>query len=361
MVMNRRPFHQFRSVAYSLRHSKQGMNELDIQECELASHRSESQGGFSTRSIIRHYNALSKTTDALRGVRHHGSAARKVEKRSVLAVPSTINSTTNGRRHATTNASLQFGLASTRTVSGAGQANGVLERASQEQKSTLSLLGASISPTPTSFLGAKSLRQDGHTSARPGNRQEEIYLSQARLLQWYMMGKQAAEHLANQERSAEAQFEMVGKLILEKQASLLNLKQRFAVEQELVYLETTLEAQRDQLLTIVQGVESFKSSYEAFASALDQEAKCLHIPAIDDSNLGSWMQQIQHCRRAIESSLKHSQKDQELLRGIACTMKSLCDVVEQEVQELKSCTALLNSIRDVESQEHSLLASSFER
>ncbi|CAO3572137.1 unnamed protein product [Mortierella alpina] len=265
---------------------------------------------------------------------------------------------TNVRRHPTTNVSLQFGLTSTRTVSGADQASSILERASQEQKSTLSLLGASISSTPTSFFGAKSLRQDGHTSARPGNRQEEIYLSQARLLQWYMMGKQAAEHFANQERSAETQFEMVGKLILEKQASLINLKQRFEVEQELVNLETTLEAQRDQLLTIVEGVESFKSSYETFTSALDQEAKYLHIPAIDDSNLGSWMQQIQHCRKAIESSLKHSQKDQELLRGIACTMKSLCDTVEQEVQELKSCTALLNNIRDAESQEQSLLASS---
>jgi len=36
---------------------------------------------------------------------------------------------------------------------------------------------------------------------------------------------------------------MVGKLILEKQASLVNLKQRFEVEQELIHLETTLEAQ----------------------------------------------------------------------------------------------------------------------
>ena len=36
---------------------------------------------------------------------------------------------------------------------------------------------------------------------------------------------------------------MVGRLILEKQTRLLNLQQRFEVEQELVYLETTLEAQ----------------------------------------------------------------------------------------------------------------------
>ena len=75
--------------------------------------------------------------------------------------------------------------------------------------------------------------------------------------------------------------------------------------------------QRDQLLTIVQGVESFKSSYETFTSALDQDAIYLHIPAIDDSNLGSWMQQIQHCRKAIESSLKHTQKDQELVSLVA--------------------------------------------
>ncbi|KAF9940747.1 hypothetical protein BGZ67_006924 [Mortierella alpina] len=204
---------------------------------------------------------------------------------------------TNSQRYPASTASLQFGLASTRTVSGA---------ASQDQKSALSLLGASVSSTP-------------------------------------------------------AQFEMVGRLILEKQASLLNLKQRFEVEQELVHLETTLEAQRDQLLTIVQGVESFRSSYEEFTSALDQEAKYLHIPAIDDSNLGLWMRQIQHCRKAIESSLEHSQKDRELLRGIAYSMKSLCDIVKQEVQELKCCTGLLNSIRDAESQEHSLLASSLER
>ncbi|KAF9570440.1 hypothetical protein EC968_001776 [Mortierella alpina] len=154
---------------------------------------------------------------------------------------------------------------------------------------------------------------------------------------------------------------MVGRLILEKQATLLNLKQRFDVEQELVHLETTLEGQRDQLLTIVQGVESFRNSYEEFTSALDQEAKYLQISAIDDSNLGLWMEQIQQCRKSIESTLKHSQKDRELLRGVACSMKSLCDIVEQEVQELKSCTALLNSIRDAESLEHSLLASSLER
>ncbi|KAG9325502.1 hypothetical protein KVV02_007533 [Mortierella alpina] len=332
--------------------SVDGMNESDMQERELVSQCSGTQAGRSTRSIIRHYNALSKTMDALRGVRHHGSAARKVEKRSILAVPSTINMMTNSQRHPASTASLQFGLASTRTVSGA---------ASQDEKSALSLLGASVSSTPVSFIGNKSVRQDGHTSTRTGNRQEDIYLSQARLLQWYTMGKKAAEHFANQERSAEAQFEMVGRLILEKQASLLNLKQRFEVEQELVHLETTLEAQRDKLLTIVQGVETFKSSYEEFTSALDQEAKYLHIPAIDDSNLGLWMQQIQHCRKAVECSLEHSQKDRELLRGIAYSMKSLCDIVEQEVQELKCCTGLLNSIRDAESQEHSLLASSLER
>ncbi|KAF9273310.1 hypothetical protein BGZ68_001629 [Mortierella alpina] len=338
------------------------MNESVNQERELASHRSETPAGFSTRSIIKHYNALSKTTDALRGVRHHGLTTRKVEKRSMLAIPSTINSLTTSQRHPASDASaLHFGFASTRTVSGAGQASRHLERTLQEQSSTLSLLGTSVSSTPAKFIGTKSLRQDGHTSARPGNRHEDIYLSQARLLQWYIMGKKASEHFSNQERSAEAQFDMVGRLILERQASLLNLQQRFEVEQELVHLETTLEGQRDQLLTIVQGVETFRSSYEAFTYALDQEAKYLHIPAIDDSNLGLWMQQIQHCRKAIESSLKHSQKDRGLLQGIAYSMKSLCDIVEQEVKELKSCTALLNSIRDVETQENSLVASSLKR
>jgi hypothetical protein len=52
-------------------------------------------------------------------------------------------------------------------------------------------------------FGTKSVRLDRTTALSSVKKQEEIYLSQARLMQWYFMNRRAAEHFAAQEKSAE--------------------------------------------------------------------------------------------------------------------------------------------------------------
>ncbi|KAG0252180.1 hypothetical protein BG011_007145 [Mortierella polycephala] len=194
-----------------------------------------------------------------------------------------------------------------------------------------------------------------------GKRQEELYLAQARLLQWYMVTRKAAQQFMDQEQSAEAQFENVGRTLLIKQDGLLQFQERFKIEQELVELESTLELQREQLLMIVMGVESLKDRFSEFATALDQEARVLSIPGVEDSNLELWLNEVQDCRRAVDLSLRRTFKDQKLVHGLARIMQALCENVESEIMELKECAAMLKGLREMTCTESSLLASNIIR
>ncbi|KAG0298057.1 hypothetical protein BGZ97_004173 [Linnemannia gamsii] len=207
-------------------------------------------------------------------------------------------------------------------------------------------------------FGTKSVRLDRTTALSSVKKQEEIYLSQARLMQWYFMNRRAAEHFAAQEKSAETQFELVGRSLLEKQTKLQNLQKRFEVEQDLAELESTLGCQRDQLLAIIEGLETFKADYEEFTAALDREARVLNIPGIDGSNLDQWLGQIMDCQNVLDTSSRRSSKDYELVQAIAQVMQDLCSIVMEEIQEMRQCVALAAKLREAETIEASLLASS---
>jgi hypothetical protein len=71
--------------------------------------------------------------------------------------------------------------------------------------------------------------------------------------------------------------------------------------------------QRDQLLAIIEGLETFKADYEEFTAALDREARVLNIPGIDGSNLDQWLGQIMDCQNVLDTSSRRSSKDYELV------------------------------------------------
>ncbi|KAG0006566.1 hypothetical protein BGZ65_006564 [Modicella reniformis] len=305
-----------------------------------------------TRKIIQHFDALSRankpsTTHPLLGVRRQGAA---IEKKTIFSKTLRATTTTTHRHQDVVTAD-NISLEQKSTPPLTETRSGVQQTSCHESK--LNLLGTQVYPTssrhvvtstpkPVDFSGTKSIRRDrSSTLAAPGKRQEEIYLSQARLLQWYTISKRTEAHFQEQEKSAQAQFELVGRSILEKQEKLKSLQQRFEVEKELIELESTLGHQRDQLMDVVIGLDSFKDSYEAFSSALDRESNVLSIPSIDDRHLGQWLHQIQACQSVVEIWSRDSAKNTKLLQGIAQVMKSLCDIVKQEIQEFMECMALL--------------------
>ncbi|KAG0375858.1 hypothetical protein BGX24_008585 [Mortierella sp. AD032] len=312
----------------------------------------------STKSIIQLYNSLSKTsklTSTPLGVRRH-AVAHKVEKKHLPTRPgaSSFNSTVLERDNHN----------STEIVLPTGVPTRLLDLNSKEllsiKESTLgsSWSGRTSAPKAADTFGTKSIRQDRTTTISSTKKQEEIYLSQARLMQWYLMNKRAAEHFAAQEKSAETQFELVGRSLLEKQVKLQNLQKRFEVEQDLVELESTLGCQRDQLLSIIDGLDAFKADYEEFTAALDREARVLSIPGIDDSNLNQWLGQIKDCQSVLDMSSRQSGKDYELIQAIAQVMRELCSIVKEEIQEMRQCAALAAKLREAETTEASLLATS---
>ncbi|KAG0062147.1 hypothetical protein BGZ89_010879 [Linnemannia elongata] len=312
-----------------------------------------------TKSIIQHYNALSRTSkhvSTLLGVRQHGTVAHRVEKKPILTRPgsSSVHSSVQGRGNDSTDYIIPTGAPT--SILDADHTKR-LQSTKESMASSLWSSRTSASKAADTF-GTRSIRQDRATTVSSIKKQEEIYLSQARLMQWYFMNKRAAEHFSAQEKSAETQFELVGRSLLEKQTKLLNLQKRFEVEQDLVELESTLGCQRDQLLSIIDGLDTFKADYEEFTAALDREARVLNIPGIDDSNLNQWLGQIKDCQSVLEISSRRSSKDYDLVQAIAQVMQELCITVKEEIQEMRQCAALAAKLREAETIEASLLASS---
>lgn len=166
-----------------------------------------------TRRIIQHYDALSrKNTPPIPrhtlGIQRHGAAVEK--KTSTAAFSRTLRTTTT-----TTISTPHRHLNVTITDMSSSQKSALapIELRSESQhalrnESHLDLLGAQVYPTPTpkpvDFNGTKSVRRDRSTNlAAPGKRQEDIYLSQARLLQWHAVSKRAQAHFQEQEKSAK--------------------------------------------------------------------------------------------------------------------------------------------------------------
>ncbi|KAF8942974.1 hypothetical protein BGZ47_005941 [Haplosporangium gracile] len=263
------------------------------------------QPSSSTKSIIQHYNALSRTSkpaSALLGVRRLGAVAHRIEKKPMPTRPGTSSVYSS------------------------------IQRIGNDSTDYIITTDAST----TDSLGTRSIRQDRASTVSSVKRQEEIYLSQARLMQWYLMNKRAAEHFSAQEKSAEVQFELVGRSLLEKQTKLQNLQKRFEVEQDLVELESTLGCQRDQLLSIIDRLDTFKAGYEEFTTALDCEARVLNIPGIDDSNLDEWLGQIKECQSVLDMSSQRSNKDYELVDQAAPARLVSASGIMMPVQQLLS-------------------------
>ncbi|KAF9182466.1 hypothetical protein BGZ51_004732 [Haplosporangium sp. Z 767] len=321
----------------------------------------------NTRRIIQHFDALSKDNTQNRtslGVRRYGAVSHRIEKKLAPTLPKAGYSSVlqKSRGHISVGTSEQ-------DILGIKVASDALYSINNEKESLNVKEGPELLPWSTKpsnlrtldFIGKASVRQDRHLTASGGKRQEELYLAQARLLQWYMMTRKVAQQFMDQEQSAEAQFESVGRTLLIKQAGLLQFQERFKIEQELIELESTLELQRDQLLAIVMGVESLKDRFSEFVTALDQETRVLNIPGIEVSNLEFWLNEVQDCRKVVDMSLRRIFKDQKLVHGLARIMQALCDNVESEIRELKECAVLLSGLREMTCTESSLLASNIIR
>ncbi|KAI7829823.1 hypothetical protein BC939DRAFT_322548 [Gamsiella multidivaricata] len=319
---------------------------------------------FNTQRIIQHFDALSKKSKPMQhplGVRRYGATAHRVEKKPPPTHSWRLHTETSSRVRDTASEELMVDTNITVQDTRAGSLTNSDEWKDFEDKrssSTLPWISGSFAIKSSEFLGTKSVRQDRPPALAPGKRQEELYLSQVRLMQWYEMSRRAAQHFQEQEKSAEGQFEVVGRLILDKQKTLQSLKQRFEVEKELVELEATLGYQRDQLMAVISGLGSFKDSYESFSATLDHESNVLSIPGIDNHNLELWQGQIRQCQTALETWSRDESKNGELIQGIALAMGRLCDIVDQEIQELMQCMTLLARVREAESLESSLLSSS---
>ncbi|KAF9911112.1 hypothetical protein EC991_004666 [Linnemannia zychae] len=304
-----------------------------IVQQELQQH----QPPITTRSIIQHYNALSKTSkpaSALLGVRRHGTVAHRIEKKPLPVRPGiqSLHTSILGRDNSSNIETVETTEFST-SLFNADPIRGF--QGTKESSAGLSWNSKTTVPRATDTFGTKSMRQDRDTNLSSTKKQEEIYLSQARLMQWYLMNKRAGEHFSAQEKSAETQFELVGRSLLETQVKLQNLQKRFEVEQDLVELESTLGYQRDQLLAIIEGLDAFKADYEEFTEALDREARVLNIPGIDGSNLDQWLGQIKDCQRVLEVSSRRSSKDYELAEQVS-VCSALTDGVMMPVQQLLS-------------------------
>ncbi|KAF8930852.1 hypothetical protein BGZ58_008003 [Dissophora ornata] len=300
----------------------------------------------------------------LLGVRRHGVGVHRVEKKLQPASSWTLRSSTpfNSRiRDATSDLLFTDKDALFTKVISESEISLNDEGADTTGVRGDSMLSWSTGVLPASnsseFIGTRSVRQDRPSALVPGKRQEEIYLSQARLLQWFMMSKRAAQHFENQEKSAEAQFKAVEQSILEQEEELQILQKRLNVEKEFAELESNLGCHRDRLLAVISELQSLKGSYGALSTAIDNKSGAPGIPGIDEGILQKWLAQIQDCRVALDTWSKRntSKEDEGFLLGVTRIMKKSCDAVKQEIQELLLCLTLLSRIREAESLESSLL------
>ncbi|KAG0051634.1 hypothetical protein BGZ83_003511 [Gryganskiella cystojenkinii] len=204
------------------------------------------------------------------------------------------------------------------------------------------------------FTNTKPVQQDrpSHLSSR--RRQEDLYLAQARLLQWYLMSKKASRELMEQEQEAKTEQQELEKDILEKQVRLRDLQQRIAVERELVDLESNLGRQREQLMSVVNGLEDLRPEYEDTLQALERETNLSSIPLFEDRHLDHWLVQIRNCQSSLETTSKKTDSNRSLLKGLALFMREMCIRAQEEIQELQQCASLLIKLREAKETEQRL-------
>lgn len=164
----------------------------------------QQQPASSTKSIIQHYNALSKTSKLAStplGVRRHGTVAHSVEKKPMLTRPGSFSVHRSIQRRDNDCIDYLIPTGAPTSILDADLTKGLQ---STKESMTSSLWRSRTSaPKAADTFGTRSIRQDRATTVSSAKKQEEIYLSQARLMQWYLMNKRAAEHFSAQEKSAE--------------------------------------------------------------------------------------------------------------------------------------------------------------
>ncbi|KAF9919942.1 hypothetical protein FBU30_010350 [Linnemannia zychae] len=349
------------SVTY---HARKSMTPKDLprnQEItqENGAGHSQQHPLSSTKGIIQHFNTLSnasKLSSSLHRVRRYGTTAHRVEKKPLLNRPASSIS------H---NLTQERGNSRAETIIPTGRDQmdlSSIDSLATTENAKIGMTGSLFSSRTSTSKASNTFTTKYNHQARVSNitstkKQEEIYLLQTRLMQWHLMSKKVAQHFMEQEKSAEMQFESVGRLLLEKQTKLHNIQKRFEVEQDLVELESTLGYQRDQLLSIIEGLDTIKSEFEEFTAALDSEARVLRISGIDNNNLDQWLEKINECRDVLNVSSLHSEKNYELVQGVARIMQELCAIVKEEIQEIKECATLAAKLREAETIEASLLCS----
>ncbi|KFH73685.1 hypothetical protein MVEG_00899 [Podila verticillata NRRL 6337] len=308
----------------------------------------------NTMRIIQHFDALSRKTDrpvdkTLLGIRRHGAAPHRVEKKS-----------TPGRNSETTTSSLLISrpqrpepgqgthLNTEQNVASERNRLGLSRPHTQQTKQASPAIPEARS-IERSF--AKSVFQE-----RPmlGKSQEEIYLAQAQLLQLYMKQKRLDETFFEQEQTMQTELDAVGNATSAKQAEVHELKEKCNMEQDLVFLEENLGVQKDQLLEVMKGLETYKKRYEDFTLTFEREGRVSGVSGLETGNLDRWLAQTKEFQRAADSVLKARENDRVLVQGIVRTLGGLNSIVKKELEELKECSDLITKISQTEAAEISL-------
>jgi len=157
---------------------------------------------LNTKRLARQYDALASSTKHTAqglGVRRHGgSSAFRVEKKQPLNNTTSISSTSKRTTasHDQPEERNPF-LPEQRPSQALSLAD--LDSEPNQNHSEAHRISQPRPNTEMRFIGTKSIHQERQPHFNSGKRQEDLYLAQTRLLQWYMMSKRASNEFTLQE------------------------------------------------------------------------------------------------------------------------------------------------------------------
>ncbi|CAI2167350.1 5785_t:CDS:10 [Funneliformis geosporum] len=200
----------------------------------------------------------------------------------------------------------------------------------------------------------KATLQDCQSPTENRNLDDELIMLNARLTQWCLLNAKAEQAFEHQKRTAEVQLLDAWELLVKKQEELSKANQKFTLEKEIIFLNTTLKIQRDILLQINEHFEKFKKRYILFASSLASTTTAMPIANIITGELDQLKNEIITCSIAAEDVLRKWDMESPLIHDVARSMHTLCMNIKKEIQELNECNALLREISEAETIEASL-------
>ncbi|GJJ69037.1 hypothetical protein EMPS_01383 [Entomortierella parvispora] len=310
---------------------------------------------LNTKRLAQQYDALaSSAKHATLGLglrRHGGSSAFRVEKKQPTNRANSTSKRTDGPRD-------QIGEKSPFLSDPRPSQALCLADLDPEPDHNLSeairRTSQSRPTTEMKFNGTKSIHQERQSHFNSGKKQEDLYLAQTRLLQWYLMGRKVSKEFTVQEARIKVERSTLESEVQEKQSTLRDLQQRFAIEKQLAELESSFGRQREQVMTVVIGLESLRPQYEDTILALEGNAPVLSIPAFDDNHLEYWLTQVRSCQSSVEANLKKVDGDRLLFNGLIQLLGQVCACVQEEILELQHCSKLLVKLRQAKELEQSL-------